>query len=228
MARKHRARRQAQRRPLTNKESLEKLRKWLLPDDSIFSRIQFHGNIKWTPTCLVWLALCWAWSEARNLTDAFSEAIGVCQKMLTCSLSTYQGFMGALVRWTGQLLPVLRDVLQQRMEQIASKFWRIDGWVPIGFDGSRSTAPRSRSNEATFCAKNYGKGKTATRRLAAQGEARGKRAGAQNRLRPGLHPSKWCVRDARYTSLGTIEARAGTNGAPKGSPAAIAGRKISR
>jgi hypothetical protein len=161
MARKACARRQARQRRLSNKDSLEELREWFLPGESIFSSIRFHGNIKWTPTCLVWLALCWAWSEARNLTDAFSEALGVCQKMLVCTLSTYQGFMGALVGSTEKLLPVLRDVLQQRMEQIASKFWRVDEWVPIAFDGSRSTAPRTRSNEAAFCARNFGRGTTA-------------------------------------------------------------------
>jgi hypothetical protein len=162
MARKQRARKQAQRRPLTNKESLDELRQWLFPDQSIFSKILFHGNIKWTPTCLVWLALCWAWSDARNLTEAFAEALGVCQQMLACTpLSTYQGFMGALVGWTAKLLPVLREVLHQRMAEIASKHWHIDAWVPIAFDGSRSTAPRTRSNEAAFCAENYGKGVTA-------------------------------------------------------------------
>jgi hypothetical protein len=81
--------------------------------------------------------------------------------MLTCSLSTYQGFMGALVRWTGKMLPVLRDILQQRMQRIASNFWRIDDWVPIAFDGSRSTAPRTKRDEAAFCASSYGQGKTA-------------------------------------------------------------------
>jgi hypothetical protein len=58
-------------------------------------------------------------------------------------------------------LPVVRDILQQRMEQLASKFWRMDDWVPFGFDGSRSTAPRTKSNETALCAQNYGKGKTA-------------------------------------------------------------------
>jgi hypothetical protein len=169
MARKQRAannqaqrhRRRPQAAP-TNKESFEKLRRWLLPDDSIFSRIKFHGNIKWKPTGLVSLALCWAWSDARFLTDAFIEAVGSCQKLFACTpLSTYQGFMWTMVAWTPKLMPVLRVVLQQRMEQIASRFWRIDGWIPIAFDGSRSTAPRTRSNEARLCADNYGKGKTA-------------------------------------------------------------------
>jgi hypothetical protein len=147
---------------LTNKQSFNRLRSWLLPDEGIFSRIRFHGNIKWKPSGLVWLALCWAWSDARNLTDAFSEALGICQTLLGCTpLSTYQGFMGALVAWTAKLLPVLRGVLQQRMQGMASKFWRVDGWVAIAFDGSRSTAPRTKANEAAFCAANYGHGSTA-------------------------------------------------------------------
>jgi hypothetical protein len=55
----------------------------------------------------------------------------------------------------------LRSVVQQRMPQCGGKFWRISKWVPIAFDGSRSTAPRTKANEAALCAKNYGKGKTA-------------------------------------------------------------------
>jgi hypothetical protein len=108
------------------------------------------------------MALCWAWCDARNVTDAFAEACMVCQKMFgTLPLSTYQGFMGALVSWTPSFMPLLHTVVQQRMEQMGGRFWRIDGWVPIAFDGSRSTAPRSKSNEAALCAKNYGQGKTA-------------------------------------------------------------------
>jgi hypothetical protein len=96
------------------------------------------------------------------VTDAFTEARAACQKMLgTPPLSTYQGFMGALVTWTPSFMPLLHTLLQRRMQQIGGKFWRIDGWVPVAFDGSRSTAPRSKSNEAALCAKNYGKGKTA-------------------------------------------------------------------
>ncbi len=54
-------------RPLTNQESLDQLRTWFLPDERIFSTIRFHGNTKWTPSGLAWLALCWVWSEARHL-----------------------------------------------------------------------------------------------------------------------------------------------------------------
>lgn len=164
MARNRRAGMQARRarRRVTNKHSLNQLRHWFLPSDAIFSSLKFHGNTKWTPTALVWLALCWAWSDCHQLTDAFTEALEACQILLTNTpISTYQGFMGALVRWTGPLLSVVRGVLQQRMEQLGSRFWRIDDWVPIAFDGSRSSAPRTKSNEASLCATNYGQGHTA-------------------------------------------------------------------
>lgn len=187
-ARKH-VRRQA--RPLaTNLESLKTLREWLLPDESIFSTLKFHGNIKWRPTFLVWLVLCWAWSEARHLTDSFTESIGSCQKMFGCMpLTTYQGFMWTLVAWTSRLLPPLRVAVQQRMEQINGKFWRINGWVPIAFDGSRSTAPRTRSNETAFCAANYGQGKTAKyRKKKSKGMRRKKNE--KNKAQP-QEPQAW-------------------------------------
>jgi hypothetical protein len=148
--------------PVSNKESLVRMLEWFLSDAGIFSNLKFHGNTSWLPKDLVWLALCWAWSESRNLTDGFTEAVGCCQVLSKSSaLSTYQGFMGALTRWTSEFICLLCLLLQRRMEEIGGKFWRIGGWVPIAFDGSRSTAPRTKSNERAFCAANYGSGKTA-------------------------------------------------------------------
>jgi hypothetical protein len=147
---------------VTNKEDLHGMLAWIVPAGTIFSAGRFHGNSKWTPLSLVYVALCWAWCETRNVTDAFEDGRLVCQTLLTVvPVSTYQGFMGALVTWTPALLPCLWRILQQRMEEIGGRWWRIEGWVPIAFDGSRSSAPRSQANEATLCAKNYGKGHTA-------------------------------------------------------------------
>jgi hypothetical protein len=144
------------------KESLIALQDWFLRDDGIFAKLKFHGNTKWSPGSLVWLAVFWAWSECRNVTDAFSEARECCRKVSGSSaLNTYTGFMGAMSKWTSQFIDVLCPVLQERMEEIGGQFWRIGKWVPIACDGSRSTAPRTKLNEAAFCAANYGKGKTA-------------------------------------------------------------------
>lgn len=145
-----------------NQEQLASVLDGFLPDDSIFSKMRLHGNTKWLPKCLVWLALIWAWSESRHVTDAYTEAVQCCQDMFRFFVpQTYQGFMGALVKWTSTLMKILLPVLHEKMEEIGGKFWRIDGWVPIAFDGSRSTAPRSIANEQALCAKNFGKGKTA-------------------------------------------------------------------
>jgi Transposase DDE domain len=192
MASPSRARKKQAKRNLiaTNQQDLQSLRAWLFPDASIFSSLSFHGNSKWSPLNLVWLALCWAWSDKRFVTDAFMEAATVCQPMLgVLPVSTYQGLLGALVTWTPHFMPLLCEVLQQRMEQIGGKFWRIDGWVPIAFDGSRSTAPRTKSNEAALCAKNYGKGRTAKyRKKKSKGMRRKKNQ--KNKAQP-QEPQAW-------------------------------------
>jgi len=143
---------------------MNRMRKWLLPNDNIFTSLRLHGNTSWVPNALVWLALCWAWAESKNVTDAFDTAVGQCRQLRLASLGTYQGFMKALVTWTDRMMRLMWPILHQRMEQIGGIFWQVDGWVPVAFDGSRSTAPRSRANEKAFCASNYGKGKTAKHR----------------------------------------------------------------
>jgi hypothetical protein len=147
------------RRADTNRRALRQQFDWLFPDATIFAKIKLHGNTTWTVSYLVGLALCWSWSESRHVTDAFTEALGWSQRLFgETSLTTYQGFMKALARWTRELRPLLLGVLQQRYEQCGGRYFRVAGWLPLAFDGSRSTAPRTRSNEAAFCASNYGRG----------------------------------------------------------------------
>jgi hypothetical protein len=171
MARKQRAKRspgkarqpRSTQGPWGNAQSLRAAFAWLLPDASIFAKVRFHGNVSWAAPSLVLLALCWAWAEARCVTDAFTDAARWCQTLLGFSpLTTYQGFMGALAKWTPHLMPLLVGALHERLAEWAGgKFYRVAGWCLIGFDGSRASAARTKSNEAAFCARNYGQGKTA-------------------------------------------------------------------
>lgn len=148
--------------PQPHKEHLASMLDWLLADGSIFSKMRLHGNTDWLPKHLVCLALCWAWSESRCLTDAYTEAFQFCESLFGfCALSTYQGFMWALTRWTPTLMRVLWPQIHERMKESGGRFWCINGWVPIAFDGSRSSLPRTIVNEGAFCAKNYGQGYTA-------------------------------------------------------------------
>src|SRR5207253_7480250 len=64
--------RRTSRSSLRNVDYLKQQFHWLFPHADIFSSIRFHGNITWMPVPLVLLALCWSWSEARCVTDAFT------------------------------------------------------------------------------------------------------------------------------------------------------------
>lgn len=173
----------------TNLDSLRQLADWLLPV-GIFAKLRLHGNTKWLPTHLVFLAFVWTWTEARCLTDAFTQASEVARPLFGLPVvRSYQGFMRALVTWSPTLVRLTLDLVRQRMEEIGGRWWRIDGWVPIAFDGSRSSAPRTRSNEAEFCAANHGKGKTAKyRKKTTKGMRR--KQNAKNKPQPPA-PQLW-------------------------------------
>src|ERR1700733_5717857 len=142
----------------SNAQQFKGLMAWLLPSERIFASLPRHGNSKSTPVALVCLALCWGWAESVNVTDAFETAFDQLRQLDLIPLTTYQGFMKALVTWTQPLMNVLWPILHERMHEIGGTFWEIGGWVPIAFDGSRGSAPRSEANEKALCASNYGKG----------------------------------------------------------------------
>ena len=144
-----------------NRQQFREAFRWLV-DKAIFDDLAFHGNTSWRPDDLVMLALLWNWSGASRLTDAFEDAVGQSQQITgRVALSTYQGFAGALQTWTSKFMPRLQIRLHELMEDFDGRHIRSGRWLPIAIDGSRATVPRTKSNEQAFCAKNYGKGKTA-------------------------------------------------------------------
>jgi hypothetical protein len=168
-----------------SREALQRALDWIL-EEGIFEDLELHGNTRWRPVRLVTLALTWVWSSEGSLTDAFVEARRWSLKMFeNVALTTYQGLMGALARWTPTLMPLLRKRIHELMEEVGTQYWRIGKWVPIAIDGSRGDVPRTRANEARFCAKNFGRGKTAKYRKKKSKGMRRKR----NRQAPP-HPVK--------------------------------------
>ncbi len=62
---------------------------FLLPLGTLFSKDQFHGNIKWVPEELATQAMIWSWQDTKLVTDAFEKTLEICAKrglknMLTC------------------------------------------------------------------------------------------------------------------------------------------------
>lgn len=135
---------------------------WFVMKGVLFPKTEFHGNTKWAPEELAVQALVWSWQETKHVTDAFDHAQEVCDDLgMKKTAKSYTSLMNALDRYRHIFTPRLRGRLQVLAEEIGGRHFQVDGWVPIGFDGSRATAPRSVSNEKAFCAPNYGKGRRA-------------------------------------------------------------------
>lgn len=146
----------------TNRALFSRVMQLILADDKIFAEVMFHGNIKWLPEQLAIQALIWSWQESKNVTDAFDQTLEICQKLeLTEVAQTYVGFMNAISRYRGIITSRLRIHFQGLAEEFGGQYFRTDDWVLMAFDGSRASAPRTGSNEAAFCAPNYGHGEKA-------------------------------------------------------------------
>lgn len=166
-------------------EQLREALDWLVGGRKIFADCRLHGNIKWRPEQLAAQALCWAWQESRQVTCAFAEALDDCRELgLTHCSRNYTCFMDALRVHQELLGDRLRRRFQELTEEVGGRFWRESRWVPLAVDGSRTTAPRTLSNERAFCAPGYGSGNTARyRRKKTQGMRR-----TRNERRPAYPP----------------------------------------
>lgn len=147
-----------------NASQLKKAIQWIANKNS-FSKVTLHGNVKWAPHRLVMLVVLWAWSEQKQMTNAFEKAAKRSQQLFgVLPVATFQGMMRALVVYSPQMLPCLWTRFQTLMQQVAPTDFRIGKWLALAVDGSRFDTPRTSSNELAFAAKNYGKGKQARSR----------------------------------------------------------------
>ena len=147
------------RNRLGNEHLFSDLMEFVLPEGELFTKDQFHGNIKWVPEQLTVQALIWSWQDSKNVTDAFVRTQEICEQIgVTKGARNYTGFINALSAYRGVIGKRLRLRHQELAEEIGGRFFRTNTWVLMGFDGSRATAPRTVANETAFCAPNYGHG----------------------------------------------------------------------
>lgn len=160
-SRRHR-RRRCQRARVQNKTYFLELLNWFLPEGELFSKDEFHGNAQWDPDQLAAQALIWSWQETKHVTDAFEHSREICEALgWKKAAMTYTAFMNGLNRYDSLWMQRLRQRCQVLAQQVGGRWFRSGDWVLMGFDGSRSTAPRTVSNERAFCAPHYGHGKRA-------------------------------------------------------------------
>jgi hypothetical protein len=173
----------------SNKDQMNAALEWFCSQLK-FNDYAFHGNTSWNPKDLIILSLLWIWSGQRRVTDAFQDAVIQSNELLgRVAVRTYQGLAKALTSWTLHLIPQLQAKMHQCLELIGGRSFRVGRWVPLAMDGSRTTAPRTKSNEEAFCAKNFGKGNTAKyRRSQKQNRKKKKHRKNESQLTP---PQIW-------------------------------------
>ena len=137
-----------------NVEYLKLALNWLLAGAS-WSDVSLRADCTWTPRLLSATALLWAWSDDATLIERFRTARKIGLFLLPGAsepATSYQAFIKLLCKWTVVLVRLIQTALRQRMEQSLPTWWRIDGFVMFGVDGSRVDVPRTISNEVAYAA----------------------------------------------------------------------------
>src|SRR5438067_722414 len=106
--------------------------------------------VRWQTQPLLLVLLVMTWCAGESLPERFETARAfyvACHQRRRRPGKTFAGFEKAL----GKLpLPVLRAVaggMRRRLARVFAERLRVDGWIPLGCDGSRLACPRSRELE---------------------------------------------------------------------------------
>ena len=122
-----------------------------------------HGNATWSAPLVIVQALFWRISPESNVTDAHEDAQNNCQQLFgKVAAKSYQGLMNILLGYSPQLSARVQQRL--RSEIAADPNSRVAGYFPLAVDGSKPSAPRTKSNEKRFVSRQYGSGKNAKHR----------------------------------------------------------------
>jgi hypothetical protein len=117
------------------------------------SDLAFRKDCSWTPKGLIFMAILWAWSDEKSLTQRFFHARKVVMAMgiLTrIPAATYQAFLKMLTTWTVALSMTLFDAFHRRMRSELAARFEVGGFPVFGVDGSRLELARTESNEGRF------------------------------------------------------------------------------
>jgi len=134
---------------------VEVLREFLTPAlwkqaHHVRRRTQKKSSSRWMVQPLVLMLLLMTWSQGDSQAERFEAAKGYCQVCLQRRRNpgkTVQGFQKALARLP---LAVLRTIAAGVRGVLAARLgdhWLVEGFVPIGCDGSRVECPRTRELE---------------------------------------------------------------------------------
>jgi hypothetical protein len=105
---------------------------------------------RWRPKPLLFVLLVMTWSLGDSLPERFETARAfytACYQRRRRPGKTFVGWQKALTRTPASALRLVAAILRRRLLQVFAKRWLVDGFVPIGCDGSGLQCPRSQELE---------------------------------------------------------------------------------
>jgi Transposase DDE domain len=106
-----------------------------------------RSDIRWAlhPLLMVLLFSCWAASDKPEERFQSARAFYVCRMAPSRRRpgETFEGYLLALTRLPCCVLRALAKALRGRLVALFSPVWLVDGFVPLGCDGSRLACPRT-------------------------------------------------------------------------------------
>ena len=104
------------------------------------------GAIRWQPQRLVWVLLVMTWCAGDSVAERFETAkafyVASYQRQRRPG-KTVEGFHKALARVPAAILRQLAGLIRRRLQQVFHQRLLVDGFVPLGCDGSHLNCPRS-------------------------------------------------------------------------------------
>jgi hypothetical protein len=105
---------------------------------------------RWQAQPLLFVLLCMTWCAGESLPERFETArafyVALHQRRKRPG-QTFAGFAQALERLPLPVLRALAAAVRGRLARVFAQQFRVDGFIPLGCDGSRLACPRSRELE---------------------------------------------------------------------------------
>ena len=102
--------------------------------------------LRWRPQPLLLVVILMTWCAGDSQAERFETAkafyVASYQRQRRPG-KTLEGFQNALARVPARALRAVATAVRSRLQAVFAQRWLVDGFVPLGCDGSRLNCPRS-------------------------------------------------------------------------------------
>jgi hypothetical protein len=127
---------------------LDCLRYFLTPTvwRQVLAAFRPHHALRWRPQPLLLVLLVMTWCSGESQAERFETAKAfyvACHQRQRRPGKTLEGFHKALTHVPARVLRAVAAIIRARLQQVFAQLLMVDGFVPMGCDGSRLECPRT-------------------------------------------------------------------------------------